>query len=64
MRRSLTVPHGGFDDRSAGVRRFRHRRGAVLSASVTRALIRDWDENPHHFLVMLESITEAKATAG
>ena len=51
----------GQDEGSEDRRRFRHRRGDLMKAQVTMTLIRDWDDNPHHVLVMLEDIVEAMA---
>ena len=64
MRQNVTALDTESDDRSAGVRRFRSRSGNLLSASVTFALIRDWDENPHHFLVMMEGIAPLGSEPG
>jgi PAS domain S-box-containing protein len=53
VRQQLAALGSGRDERSEGVRRFRHRDGSLLSASVTMMLIPDWDETPHHVLVMV-----------
>jgi PAS domain S-box-containing protein len=44
------------DESAAERRRFRHRCGDLLEAEVSMTLIRDWDGNPHHVLVMMETI--------
>jgi PAS domain S-box-containing protein len=57
----LAALSAGQDDRAEGAHRFRHRRGDVLPAYVTMVLIQDWDDIPHHVLVMMENRAEGKA---
>jgi len=63
-RQDVTAMCAGRAERSEGARRFRSHQGKTVSAYVTMALIRDWDDAPDHILVMVEHVAEKKAVNG
>ena len=64
IRQDLAALGVGSEERSEGTRRFRSHQGDLLTAHVTMATVRDWDDNPHHVLVMIENIVEKKSAKG
>ena len=64
IRQDLAALGVGSEERSEGTRRFRSHQGDLLTARVTMASVRDWDDNPHHVLVMIENIAEKKSAKG
>ena len=64
IRQDLAALGVGSEERSEGTRRFRSHQGDLLKAHVTMASVRDWDDNPHHVLVMIENIVEKKSAKG
>lgn len=64
IRQDLAALGVGSEESSEGRRQFRSHQGNLLTAHVTMASVRDWDDNPHHVLVMIENIAEKKSAKG